>query len=106
MDKGSIVLVPFPFTDLSGKKLRPAVILIDSEYDITVCFITTQMKWKEISDIEIIPTVENGIKKTSLIRLSKIATLSKPIALGKLGALNHKEIKELNLKLMALFQLK
>ncbi len=106
MDKGSIVLVPFPFTDLSGKKLRPAVILIDSEYDITVCFITTQMKWKEISDIEIIPTVENGIKKPSLIRLSKIATLSKSIALGKLGALNHKEIKELNLKLMALFQLK
>ncbi len=29
MVKGDIVLITFPFTDLSGSKLRPAVILVD-----------------------------------------------------------------------------
>jgi mRNA interferase MazF len=36
MTKGDIVLITFPFTDLSGTKLRPAVILIDTAIDITV----------------------------------------------------------------------
>ena len=44
MNKGDIVLIPFPFTDLSINKNRPAVILIESEDDVTVCFITTQLK--------------------------------------------------------------
>jgi mRNA interferase MazF len=45
MNKGDIVLLPFPFTDLSGIKNRPALILVDCESDITVSFITTQLKW-------------------------------------------------------------
>ena len=40
MNKGDIVLIPFPFTDLSGNKNRPAIILVDSEDDVTACFLT------------------------------------------------------------------
>lgn len=39
MNKGDIVLIPFPFSDLSGAKNRPAVILIETDEDITVAFI-------------------------------------------------------------------
>lgn len=31
MKKGDIVLIPFPFSDLSGAKNRPAVILIETD---------------------------------------------------------------------------
>lgn len=105
MAKGDIVLIPFPFTDLSSHKLRPAVILVDTETDFTLSFITSQLKWKEITDIELIPSDINGIKKLSLIRLSKIATVDKSLVLGKLGQLEPEELKELNVKLKILLQL-
>jgi len=60
MKKGDIILVPFPFTDLSGNKNRPAVILIDSEEDVTVCFITTQVKWFSEFDISVHHSEING----------------------------------------------
>lgn len=105
MAKGDIVLITFPFTDLSGSKLRPAVVLTESLLDITVCFITTQLEWQEDTDIKIIPTSLNGLKKESLIRTSKIATIDRTMAKGLLGTLSAKELSALNQKLRKLLQL-
>jgi mRNA interferase MazF len=74
MAKGDLVLITFPFTDLSGSKLRPAVVLAETTLDLTVCFITTQIQWKENSDVLLSPTPTNGLKGISLIRTNKIAT--------------------------------
>ena len=105
MAKSDIVLITFPFTDLSGSKLRPAVILVDTSADITVCFITTQLGWQEPTDVLLQPSVSNGLRKTSLIRTSKIATLDKSLAKGLLGCISAHETTELNVKLKTLFQL-
>jgi len=106
MAKGDIVLITFPFTDLTGSKLRPAVILVDTTLDLTVCFITTQLQWQESTDVQLMPTPYNGLKKQSLIRTSKIATLDKTIAKGLLGRLNSIEISDLDDKLKTLLSLK
>ena len=81
MKKGDIVLISFPFTDLSGTKLRPALVLAVSSADITVAFITTRTGWKEVTDIELEPDPNTGIKKPSLIRPAKLATIDKAIKL-------------------------
>jgi mRNA interferase MazF len=105
MRKGDIVLVPFPFTDLTGSKYRPAVVLVANEKDVTLAFLTSQVKWKEVHDLELIPNDTNKLKTASLIRISKLATLDKLLVEGKLGALNTNEIQLLNEGLIALFKL-
>jgi mRNA interferase MazF len=105
MQKGDIVLIPFPFTDLSGNKLRPAVVLAVTKLDLTVCFITSQLQWQEPTDVVLQPKVSNGIKKPSLIRVSKIATLDKTLTLGKIGSIDTLESNDLNIKLKQLLQL-
>lgn len=105
MQKGDIVLIPFPFTDLSGNKLRPAVILAETKSDIIVCFITSQLHYQEHTDILIEPDISNGIKKSSLIRVNKIATLDKALALGKIGSVTYTELNKLNTNLKQLLQL-
>ena len=89
MNKGDIVLIPFPFTDLSGIKNRPAVVLIDSEDDVTVCFLSTKLKWQSDCDILLQPTKLNGLKKTSIIRINKLATVDKELIIGLLGKLDE-----------------
>lgn len=105
MIKGDIVLITFPFTDLKGSKLRPAVVLVDTTLDITVCFITTQVEWEEPTDVSLFPNPINGLKRPSLIRTNKIATLDKALAKGLLGKLNQSEVKDLDSKLKSLLQL-
>lgn len=103
MRKGDIVLVPFPFTDLSRTKKRPALVLINDEDDVTLAFITTRLHWKKDWDLSLDPTELNGLKKTSIVRLAKITTLERELILGRLGTISESKLKELNKKLGILF---
>lgn len=106
MKKGDIVLIPFPFTDLSGSKKRPAVILFLSNLDVTVSFVSTQLHWKEPADLLLRPNVSNGLKRPSLVRIGKIATIDKELVIGKLGQLENKTLEELDRKLIQIFDIK
>ena len=106
MKKGEIVSIPFPFTDLTAVKNRPALILISTEYDVTVSFITSQIKWQEENDVRLEPDDLNGLKKPSLIRLSKLTTIDKALVIGKLGSLKDLELEQVNQGLINLFDLK
>ena len=105
MNKSDIVLIPFPFSDLTGNKLRPAIILISTNLDVTVCFITTQFQLHSGFDITINPSKQNGLKKASLLKTSKLATVDKNLILGRIGKLEEKYLKLLNQKLKVMLKL-
>ncbi len=96
MKKGDVVLIKFPFTDLSGSKLRPAVVLFDSGNDLIAAFITGVLAVKSIGDISLKRNDRNGLKKDSVLKLSKLATLSKDLVAGKIGALSEDELTGIN----------
>ncbi|MCY7358849.1 MAG: type II toxin-antitoxin system PemK/MazF family toxin [Rudanella sp.] len=105
MKQGDLVLVPFPFTDLSGSKIRPALVLMHTTLDVTLAFISTQLNWQEPTDILLTPDSVNGLKKASLVRLSKLATIDLVLLQGRLGELSANELQQIQQNLRTLFQL-
>lgn len=60
MSKGELIFVPFPFTDLSGIKTRPALVLYKGQRDVTVAFISSTAAITESTDLLIGPNDLNG----------------------------------------------
>lgn len=86
---GAIVLLPFPFSDRSGSKLRPVLVLRRASArfdDWLVCMISSQLQQAERDLDEIIMPVDaefsaTGLKVASVIRLSRLAVVhDQPIA--------------------------
>jgi mRNA interferase MazF len=85
---GSIVLARFPFTDLSGEKRRPALVVSrDNERrdDVIVCFITSVPRTgPDMASLD--PEPGTGLKHRSTVRFDKLATLEKSVFAGRLGS--------------------
>lgn len=88
--RGDIVLIPFPFSDLSGQKIRPAVVISKQNKgsDIVVVFVTSKHKILKGVAVPVSPNQTNGIKVSSVIVCDKIATLDKKTILGLIGTLD------------------
>jgi len=71
-------------------------VLASSELDIMLVFISTQLKWKEDTNLLIKPAKPNGLKKESLFRHRKLATIDKDFAFGRLGQIDEKILKLVN----------
>lgn len=92
--RGDIVLVPFPFTDLSSKKVRPAVILSPDpqQEDVIVAFISSVIPLS-LSRSEYLLSQDDadfkasGLKVSSVFKTHKVMTLSRSRILRHLGRL-------------------
>jgi mRNA interferase MazF len=84
---GSIVLTRFPFTDLSGDKRRPALVVSrdnDRRVEVVVCFITSVPRsGPDMAPIE--AGGGTGLKVRSVVRFDKLATLDRAVIAGRLG---------------------
>lgn len=90
--KGDIVVIPFPFSDLSRNKKRPAFVIKDlPDNDILLCQITS----KPNKDIFSIPLLRSDFKEGELpvesnIRVNKLFTADKKIIAYKVGVVKER----------------
>lgn len=84
MTRGKIVLVPFPFDDLSATKVRPAVCLtnpIGPHHHVILAFITSRIP-ADLADTDLVLDVSQpdfastGLRVTSALRLHRLMTVT------------------------------
>jgi mRNA interferase MazF len=96
-----IVLVPFPFSDLSGQKVRPVLILSNDVYnqqsaDVVVCGLTTNLSPAPYSIIiEVTDVKQPGtLRHKSKIKADTIASLEQSILIKQIARLKLPVFKQ------------
>jgi mRNA interferase MazF len=103
---GSVVLVPFPFSDLSQSKLRPAVVLADAEHgDWILCQLTSSF----YSDARAVKLENADFKRGSLrvvsyARPGKLFTANQELLVSQVGVLNNRAFERVRNAVLAVFR--
>ncbi len=106
---GSVVLVPFPFTDLSGRKRRPALIVSPEgihDDDLILCAITSRLpqrlsRWE--IPLEAGDMVEEKFPKRSVVKVGKLFTMHRRLISKPFGAVKEQKLQEVLQRLRHLF---
>jgi mRNA interferase MazF len=98
--KGDIVIIPVPFTDNNGFKLRPAVVIsndtVHQTGDVMIVQITSKSKQDNHLSIPITnDDVTEGLPVKSYIRVHKIFVLEQSLIKGKVSSLKIAKYQEL-----------
>ena len=93
---GDIILVPFPFTDQSTTKKRPAVVISSAAYhrerpDYIIMAVTSRTRPPLMpGDVAVSDWKAAGLLKSSTIK-PVITTIERRLVLRRLGCLNNKD---------------
>lgn len=103
--KGDVVVVPFPFSDLSNSKKRPALVLANLEgHDLILSQITSQNIFDSYSvSIETTDFSSGTLNRKSNVRPNKIFTADEAIILYKIGNLNDEKMNKIINKVVEIF---
>ncbi len=104
--KGEVVVLPFPFSDLSTSKRRPALVVATlTGDDVILCQITSEAREDNYSIHLAKQHFENGnLDSESRIRPNRIFTADKSIISYKIGNLKKSKIKEVEDELISIFK--
>ena len=113
MTKYKVVLVPFPFDDLSSSKVRPAVCLTDpigSHRHVILAFITSRIASSPLETDLVIDSSDSdfantGLRVSSTLQLHRLMTATTALIRRELGQLSPRMQTEVNNRLRKLFSL-
>jgi len=104
---GDIVLVPFPFTDQTGTKKRPAIVVNSAGYqarcrDIVIMAVTSRMRaTPAFGEFEVVEWKKAGLILPSVAK-PVLTTIEKKLVIRKLGSLQRADRESLQASLRAI----
>lgn len=88
---GEVFICQFPFTSGVGSKVRPALVLFDSQQDAIICRVTSVLRSGQM-DVTLSDWQAAGLLKPSVARLDRIVTAERSIFLRRLGVLSRADM--------------
>jgi mRNA interferase MazF len=110
LSRGDLVLVPFPYAEMTSTKARPALIVsgrnfVSAEGRIIVAGITSNVAAHQNATSFAIPNWSaTGLKKPSVVT-AWLATISPRLIKLKIGRLGNRELREVGKRLRVAMQL-
>jgi len=110
-DAGDVVVVPFPFTDLTSSKQRPALVLAgDSEEasrrDVILCAMTSNLTRAAHSVLIEQDDLKEGIlPRTSRVKVGRLTTLDRDLVRKRVGRIGEEPLKRVHRELRILLGL-
>lgn len=103
---GSVVLVPFPFSDLSQSKRRPAVVLADAgRGDWILCQVTSNPYSDSLAvRLEDSDFARGSLRIVSFARPAKLFTANEALFVSEVGALHPNALKQISDEVVSLVQ--
>jgi mRNA interferase MazF len=113
MTKHKVVLVPFPFDDLSSTKVRPAVCLTDPigvHRHVVLAFVTSQVPASLLSTDIVLDAGDadftlTGLRVSSTLQLHRLMTVTASLIHRRLGELSPRLQSSVEQRLRDLFNL-
>jgi mRNA-degrading endonuclease toxin of MazEF toxin-antitoxin module len=104
--KGDVVVIPFPFSDLTQAKRRPALVVTALEGDdLLLCQITSQrVRDRYAISLEDQDFESGGLRQKSNIRPNRLFTADQRIILYKVGHLKADKLREVIRKSVEILQ--
>lgn len=103
---GTVVLVRFPFSDLSRAKLRPSVVLADAgRGDHVLCQVTSNPYGDPIAlSLTDDSFADGSLQRTSYARPGKLFTARQSLIQSRVGTLRSETLKELLERIITLLR--
>jgi len=104
--KGDVVVAPFPYSDLTTSKKRPALVIAPLEGDdVILCQITSQMKKDDYSiSLQNADFKSGTLHQNSFIRPNRLFTADARIVLYKAGDIKNPKMDEVIDKIIAIIK--
>jgi mRNA interferase MazF len=95
-DRGDLLLMPFPFTDLSAAKRRPVLALTapDSYGDFIALPVTSRPQHRHVLALATDDLVRGSLPAPSWVRIDRIVTLSVSLVIKSVGHVRDEVVAE------------
>ncbi|MBI2499047.1 type II toxin-antitoxin system PemK/MazF family toxin [Candidatus Woesearchaeota archaeon] len=110
IEQGDLLLIPFPFSDQSGKKVRPVVVISNNDFnnsseDIIVLGVTSNLHRDKYSiQLSSLDLEKGNLDKPCVIKVENILKIDKRLIIKVIGKINKNKLNEIYVVLYSILK--